>query len=173
MRVFLALIIGIILGAAGIWYYNSSHGRAQTRATGDQIQGAAESAGHTIEQKITELHLTPQDIKGELARTGEVVRRKAQQAGQAISSATADARITTAIKAKLLTTRDLPGLEISVNTTDGIVTLSGAVSSVQQIGKAMALAMDTDGVRQVISTLQVRAQKQVEPSAARGQTQSC
>ncbi len=142
------------------------------KSASNQIEGAAKSTGDTIEQKIQELHLNPQEIKDELARTGEVVRRKAHEAGQAISSATADARLTTAIKAKLLTTRDLPGLDISVNTTDGIVTLSGAVNSVQQISKAMALAMDTEGVRQVISTLQVRTQKQPEPSSPAAQKKS-
>jgi osmotically-inducible protein OsmY len=51
--------------------------------------------------------------------------------------------------------RDLPALSISVNTTGGIVTLSGSVPAVEDIGKAMLVAMQTDGVREVISTLQV------------------
>ena len=42
-------------------------------------------------------------------------------------------------------------------TTAGVVTLSGHVSSAENIGKAMLLAMQTDGVHEVISTLQVRA----------------
>lgn len=164
VRVFLALIIGLIIGAAVIWFYDSNRGRGRAQSARNEIEGAAKSAGTSLEQKIQELHLNPQDIKEELARTGEVVRRKAQEAGQAISNATADARITGRIKAKLIARRDLPGLDISVNTTDGIVTLSGAVNSVQQISEAMAIALDTDGVRQVISTLQVRSQKNTEPA---------
>jgi hyperosmotically inducible protein len=84
-----------------------------------------------------------------------VVRRKAKEAGQAISDATADARITAAIKGKLVTS-DLPGLSISVNTTAGVVTLSGTVPSAEAISKAMLVAMETDGVKEVISTLQVK-----------------
>lgn len=102
------------------------------------------------------LDLRTNDIKEELARTGQVIRRKARDAGQAIADATADARITTAIKAKLIANRELNGMGISVNTTAGIVTLSGFVGSTEQIGKAMLLAMETDGVREVISTLQVK-----------------
>ena len=79
-----------------------------------------------------------------------------RQAGHAIADATADARITAAIKARLVTSRDLPAFNLSVNTTAGVVTLSGAVSSPEQVGKAILIAMETDGVREVVSTLQVK-----------------
>ena len=52
--------------------------------------------------------------------------------------------------------RELSALSISVNTTAGVVTLSGFVNSTEDISKAMLLALETDGVREVISTLQVK-----------------
>jgi osmotically-inducible protein OsmY len=85
-----------------------------------------------------------------------VVRRAATEAGHAIADATADARTTGAIKAKLVASRDLSALNISVNTTAGVVTLSGAVASPEDISKAILVAMETDGVREVVSTLQVK-----------------
>lgn len=156
MRVFLALIIGVILGAVGLWYFSTTGGRSQAKAAGQQIQNAATSAWDAVEERLRVLDLRTNDIKDELGRTGQVVRRKAREAGQAIADATADARVTTAIKAKLIANRELSGLGISVNTTGGIVTLSGYVGSTEQISKAMLLAMETDGVREVISTLQVK-----------------
>ena len=36
------------------------------------------------------------------------------------------------------------------------MTLSGSVSSPEDIGKAVLLAMETDGVREVISSIQVK-----------------
>lgn len=156
MRVFLALIIGVCLGAAGLWYYNTSQGRARMQATGDQLKSAAKSAGAAVQDKFRVLDLRTNDIKDELARTGQVIRRKAHDAGQAIADATADTRITAAIKAKLLADRDLSALSISVNTTGGVVTLSGSVPSAEAISKAMLLAMETDGVQEVVSTLQVK-----------------
>ncbi|HEY5914805.1 MAG TPA: BON domain-containing protein [Verrucomicrobiae bacterium] len=156
MRIFLALIVGIIVGAAGLWYFNTSHGRSQAKSAGEQIQNAATATRDLVEEKLHALNLRTNDIKDELARTGQVVRRKAREAGQAIADATADARITTAIKAKLVANPDLSGMSISVNTTAGVVTLSGFVSSTEQISKAMLVAMDTGGVREVISTLQVK-----------------
>ncbi len=156
MRVFLALIVGVILGAVGLWYLSTTGGQSRAKAAGQQIQNAATSARDAVEERLRVLDLRTNDIKDELARTGQVVRRKAREAGQAIADATADARITAAIKAKLIANRELSGLGISVNTTGGIVTLSGYVGSTEQIGKAMLQAMETDGVREVISTLQVK-----------------
>ena len=100
--------------------------------------------------------LRPEDIKEDLARSGQVVRRQARDAGKAIADATADARTTAAIKTKFLGDRNLSALSISVNTTAGIVTLSGTAPSAEAISRAMLLAMETDGVREVISTLQVK-----------------
>jgi osmotically-inducible protein OsmY len=157
VRVLLALIIGIVIGAAALWFYTSKEGRSAVRKTGDQIETTTQSARDALQDKMREWNLRPEDIKNDLQRGGQVVRRKAQEAGHAIADATADARTTAAIKGKLLANRDLSALSISVNTTDGVVTLSGSVNSPGDIGKAVAVAMDTEGVREVISTLQVRA----------------
>ena len=83
----------------------------------------------------------------------------AREVGAAVTEATVDARITAAIKAKLLTDSDLSALSISVNTTYGVVTLSGMASSYDAIGKAILLALEADGVREVVSTLQIRIVK--------------
>jgi hypothetical protein len=154
LKILLALIFGVLLGAAGLWLY-VNQGNARVQSTANQVSNAVSSAGTALHDELQSLHLRPEDVKDELARTGEIVRRQAQQTGKAIADATADARITTAIKGKLVAARDLPALSISVNTTGGIVTLSGSVPAVEDISKAMLVAMQTDGVREVISTLQV------------------
>lgn len=156
MRLIFALIIGVVIGAGAVWYYGTKEGKARVQATGQQIETSTKAARDTLQEKLRVLDLRSNDIRDELARTGQVVRRKAREAGKALSDATADARITTAIKAKLVAERDLSALSISVNTTDGVVTLSGTVTSTENISKAMLLAMDTDGVREVVSTLQVK-----------------
>ncbi len=151
-----ALALGIAVGAAAVWFYSAYRNNPRVQSAQQKIQSAARSARDTAQNELRSLHLSPEDVKDELARTGRVVRRAAGAAGQAIADATADARITAAIKTKLIASRDLSALNISVNTTDGVVTLSGAVSSPDHIGKAILLAMKTDGVREVISTLQVK-----------------
>jgi len=156
MKVFLALVVGIAVGAAAVWFYSSKQGKSAVQTTGDQIENTTKSARDVIQEKLKVLDLRSDDIKDDLNRTGKVVRRKAREVGQAIADSTADARITTAIKGKLVANRDLSALSISVNTTSGVVTLSGSVSSPEDIGKAILLAMETDGVREVISSLQVK-----------------
>jgi hyperosmotically inducible protein len=157
VRVLFALILGLAIGAAAVWYVQSGHSNSRVQSATDQVENAAKSAGDAIQDKLRVLDLRPQDVKDELARTGQVVRRRAKEAGQAIADATADARITAAIKGKLVASRDLSALSISVNTTSGVVTLSGTVPSTDAISKAMLLAMETDGVKEVVSTLQVKS----------------
>ena len=156
MKTFLTLIVGVFIGIAAFWFFSRNTTKPGWRSARDQIESSAKSARDTLQEKLRSLKLRAGDITNELARTGRVIREKAQQAGQAISNATADARVTAAIKAKLLRDPDLSAWDISVNTTGGVVTLSGTASSPENIGKAMLLALETDGVKQVISTLQVK-----------------
>jgi osmotically-inducible protein OsmY len=156
MRTIAALILGIAVGGAVVWLYINHRGDPRLQSAGQKVEDAAKSAGDSAQSKLNALHLRPEDIKDELARSGQVVRRAATQAGQAIADATADARTTATIKGKLLGSRDLSALSISVNTTAGVVTLSGTVSSPENVGQAVLLAVDTEGVREVVSTLQVK-----------------
>jgi len=162
MKVILALFVGIALGVAVVWFYGTSRGRSSMKTTGDQIESATKSARDSIQDKMRSFNLRPEDIKEDLAKTGQVVRRKAQEAGRVISDATADARITAAIKGKFVASKDLSAMSISVNTTEGNVTLSGSVNSPEDIGKAMTLALETDGVREVVSTMLVTSKKAKE-----------
>jgi hyperosmotically inducible periplasmic protein len=156
MRTFLTLLFGLALGGAAVWFYSNYQNNPRLRSAGQKVETAAKSAREAATNELQVLHLRPEDIKDELARSGQVVRRAASNAGRAIADATADARITTTIKGKLFASGDLSALNISVNTTAGVVTLSGAVASSEDVSKAFLVAMKTDGVREVVSTLQVK-----------------
>lgn len=148
------LLIAAICIAA-IWWYAEKHPRSQVAQTTQEARSDAKKLGDDIRTKLNSYNLNTDNIKDELKRTGQIIRQKASQAGRAIADATADARITTAIKAKLVADKELSAWKISVATTDGRVTLSGNVSTPDQIGKTVLLAMETDGVTEVISTLRV------------------
>jgi osmotically-inducible protein OsmY len=153
------MALGLTLGGAAVWFYINYGKDLRLQSAGQKVETAAKSVRNASTNELQVLHLRPDDIKDELARSGQVVRRAASDAGRAIADATADARVTAAIKGKLLASRDLSALNISVNTTAGIVTLSGAVASSEHISKAILLAMQSDGVREVVSTLQVRSKQ--------------
>ena len=140
MKTFLVLVLGVGLGAAAVWFYSNYRNDPRMRSAGQKVENAAKTTRDAAQDKLRALHLRPE----------------ANEAGHAIADATADARTTAAIKAKLLASRDLSVLNISVNTTAGVVTLSGYVSDSEHISKAILLAMETEGAREVVSTLQVK-----------------
>lgn len=63
-----------------------------------------------------------------------------------------DTWITTKVKAELMTTRDIPSTDISVTTTNGVVTLSGVVDTKAQVQKSIAVARSVKGVQKVDSS---------------------
>lgn len=153
MKTLLILIIGAAIGIAGYIFVREMTHKSPLERAGDKISESADNLKDKIDEKID---LDTNDIKDELARTGKVIRKKAEQAKTAIVDATADARITTEIKSKFALESDLSALKISVNTTDGVVTLAGTASSHDAIQKAMKIALGVDGASQVVSTLQVK-----------------
>lgn len=67
-----------------------------------------------------------------------------------------DASITTIIKSKYVQANGLDSFDISVETIDGIVVLSGQVDNQAQASLAEELAKNVDGVRKVVNTITVK-----------------
>ncbi len=157
MKAFMfGLILGVALCWAGLWFYGRQPMRADARQAGADTKEKAVEAKDYVQEKADSLNLSTTNIKAELARAGAIVRRKTADAGDVIADATADARITTTIKGKLVADPNLSALSISVSTTDGLVTMAGTASSPGNIQKAVQLAWNTDGVHGVVSTIQVK-----------------
>jgi osmotically-inducible protein OsmY len=152
MKALFCFLLGLVAGIATYWYVSQPKSQDRNVRLGkDEMRSAATNLSQSMREKFD-----GDRIKDELARTGKVIREKANQAGDAIADATANARVTAAIKGKLLEDSGLAAFKIDVDTTDGVVTLSGTVSSHDEIGRAVDLALATDGVRKVVSTLQVK-----------------
>ena len=75
--------------------------------------------------------------------------------GKTVGETIDDSTVTTRVKTALLNDPDVAGLRIDVDTFKGIVTLSGAVKSVEERDKAIAVARKIGGVKDVKSTLQI------------------
>lgn len=125
------------------------------RNAGEKTKEVAVDTKNAISAKLVEWDLTPDDIKADLQKTGRVVRQKSSEMGTKAASTFDSAMITTAIKAKYVADSDLSALKIGVTTDKGVVTLDGSVASVELIAKAVAHALDTDGVTEVVSLLTV------------------
>jgi len=72
-----------------------------------------------------------------------------------ISSSSADAATTGKVKAALALSRRVSGYDISVETDDGVVTLTGQVGSEDVKSLAGEIARDTEGVKEVRNDLAV------------------
>lgn len=68
-----------------------------------------------------------------------------------------DSALTTRVKAALLAEKNLKSLGISVESTEGVVTLSGELISTAQIDQAVDVAKHVEGVRDVHNTLTLEA----------------
>jgi hypothetical protein len=153
---FTGLALGVLLTVFTGWYFCVARKSQPIQQAQDATAAALQRTSDAIEAKLAAWHLTSPDIQEELTKTGRVVRRQMRDLGAAFADASADAAITAKIKAKYALDKELSAWGVSVSTTDGHVTLSGNVSSPKLIGKAVMLALETDGVREVSSTLQVK-----------------
>jgi len=167
MKTFIiGLLLGVIVGVGAVWYFSVGRTapevqQAEQRADAmvedakDAAEEAVEKTKQAVQARMEAWELRPEDIQEELAEQGEIVRRKSRDMGEALTDAVTDAKTTSVIKAKLAADPDLSAFDVSVSTTEGRVTLSGKVESLEMIGKAVVLALETDNVQEVVSELEV------------------
>lgn len=103
------------------------------------------TAGETIDQ-------TTADARNQADRMGDTLESKADQAGQAFD----DAGITASIKGKYLVDDTLKGLQISVDTDQGVVMLTGSVQNEAAKELATQIAQGVEGVVRVDNQLTIQ-----------------
>jgi len=75
--------------------------------------------------------------------------------GKTVGETIDDATVTARVKTALLNDPQVGGMKIDVDTTLGVVTMSGTVKSQAEADRAVQLARQARGVKDVKSTLQV------------------
>jgi hyperosmotically inducible protein len=99
--------------------------------------------------------------------SAETTREKAREVGAEVGERTAvaadqakralnEGSLTAKIKAKMALDDSVKALNIDVDTTGSVVTLSGYVGSDAQRQRALLLARETAGVTQVVDRLQIK-----------------
>jgi len=106
---------------------------------------------------VTETAATTGALDRGATSAGESAGRKTAEAAGKAGAVVTDAALTSAVKAKLLADPDVSGLKIDVDTSNGVVTLTGNVSTQAEADEAIQLARTTEGVRDVASKLNVKA----------------
>jgi len=155
MKNIILLLLGAVIGALSYHIYLKRDyippGQTTTASVVERTKEVATEAKDAIAAKLVEWKLTPADIRRDLSSANKVVRTQAKSAGETMS----DARIVAVIKGKYAIETDLSALSINIDCTAGRVTLNGQVDSVELVGKAIRLALETDGVTEVESLLTV------------------
>jgi hyperosmotically inducible periplasmic protein len=113
-----------------------------------QAEGLAEKAGQQMDRVADKAGQMATDVKESAGRT-------ADSTGEYMD----DSAITAKVKWAILRDPDLKTLDISVATTGGVVSLTGAVDSQESIHRAGALARDNPAVKSVENHLTVKAAK--------------
>lgn len=116
----------------------------QTAALADAKAGNTQTLAATVRQDCDQLDGT------------EKASCLARNTGAATKTVVADSVITTKIKADLVKDPDLKAMDVHVETTKGVVMLSGFVPSQAEATKAEALARGIEGVTDVKSALKVK-----------------
>jgi len=82
-------------------------------------------------------------------------QREPDDRDENVGDLTANAVLTSKVKTQLLADTTISGLKIDVDSRDGIVTLTGTVSSGTQKTRALRIARETEGVKSVVDELKI------------------
>jgi len=111
--------------------------------------GPAETAGKKIDQTVN-------DAGKQIGEASDKVAVKMAEQNEKAGVAINDAEITTKVKAAIFAEPGLKTLQISVDTVNGVVTLTGSVDSQANSDTAKALAGAVAGVHRVENQLALK-----------------
>ena len=93
----------------------------------------------------------------EVKSTANEMKADAKSAADKAGNAIEDGAITAKVKTALLADPNVKGLQIDVDTKNGVVTLKGTADKPANRDRAVAIAKDTGGVKSVENQLVVKA----------------
>ena len=110
------------------------------RAQEDRAAGAASEAVHNVSKT--------------LQQAGDVAREGARETRNVLT----DGGLTAKVKTALVAAQGVNGTAVDVDTSGGVVTLSGNLPDRAQVDRAIQVAREVDGVKSVESKLKVAGQ---------------
>lgn len=87
--------------------------------------------------------------------TGTEIAEGARAAGARVAEVVEDGALTAKIKSKMALDDHVKARDIDVDTSDGLITLTGTLQSEEEHERAVRLALETEGVRTIIDALVV------------------
>jgi hyperosmotically inducible protein len=141
--------------------------RGEVHSAAEHNQALAKvKATEGVKRVVDKLVVTPGDrpitaeirdkAAASLPRDKEQVKAQARTAADRVGKEISDTWITTQVEAMYFLDREVKGMQVSVTTKGGVVTLAGAVDSDTARQKAIADARSIEGVKQVVDKLAVK-----------------
>ena len=96
-----------------------------------------------------------EDVSSSARTTATEARQATEKAANRAERVVDDSVITTKVKSVLLADSTVKGLNISVDTVGGTVTLTGTAATQAERAQAEALAASVEGVRSVVNRINV------------------
>jgi hyperosmotically inducible protein len=124
---------------------------AATTGAGTYEQKAEDTA-HDAKVKTED---AAHDAKVATENAAHDAKVKTENAADKAGEVLTDAAITSEVKTKFLAEPGVSGLDINVDTTNSVVTLTGTVKSQAEANKAMTIARNSKGVKRVVNHLKV------------------
>ena len=112
----------------------------------------AKQTAHDAKEKTED---KAHDTKVKTEGTAHDAKVKSERAADKTGDALSDAAITSEVKTKFLAEPGVSGLNIDVDTNNGVVTLNGTVKSKAESQKAMTIARNSKGVKRVVNNLKI------------------
>jgi len=121
---------------------------ATTGSYGDKVEDTAEQAKAKTED-------TSHQAKVKTENAAHEAKVKTEKAASKTGEVITDSAITSDIKTKYLAEPGVSGLDIHIETNNGVVTLSGNVKTKAEETKAMSIARDTHGVKRIVNKMKI------------------
>jgi hyperosmotically inducible periplasmic protein len=137
----------------GIVTLNGDVDSQAAKARAIEIAKATDGVRDVVDHLTLAVDTSP--TTGRVSEASRDAQDKATDTGDVLG----DAGITTAVKTKMLADTTVSGLKIDVDTTNGVVSLTGNVSSAAEKRRALEIARETKGVKSVKDHLKIAAKK--------------
>ena len=121
-------------------------------ATSGRYDQKAEDNGHDAK---VDTENTTHGAKAKTEASAHNAKVKSERTADKSGEVITDAAVTSEVKTKFLAEPGVSGLNINVDTTNGVVTLSGNVKSKAEAEKAVTIARGSKGVKRVVNHLKV------------------
>ncbi len=128
------------------------------KKTGEAVGTAAKKTGDAVSggaDKTADATKKAGEKTKDATETAGKKTNDAMSGDQHATAPVSDAAVTAALKSKLLGDGKTPGLQIDVDTNDGVVTLNGDVPTAAAHLEALRLARGTKGVKGVVDKITV------------------